>query len=159
MTRIILQALLLLLLPFAASVSAHVKFSEAERTIIRLQDERRGIDTIAHFLDSKDGKVAWRAAIALANIGDTSSRRALVRQLSKEIRPQAIQGIVFALGVLGVDQVSYTALKKVLPREPSNELFIALARTMPKENAGDFASVLDDSKLDPLSIADALVEI
>src|ERR1700730_12873381 len=91
-------ALLLVIALHSASFAQHIKFSEAERTIIRLQDERRGIDTIARYLDSKDEKVAWRAAIALANIKDSSSRKTLITHLSKETRKDVTDAIAFALG-------------------------------------------------------------
>ena len=39
--------LLFFILLHSAFAFAHVKFSEAERTIIRLQDERRGIDRLS----------------------------------------------------------------------------------------------------------------
>jgi cyclophilin family peptidyl-prolyl cis-trans isomerase/HEAT repeat protein len=138
---------------------AHVKFGADERTIIRLQDERRGIDTIEHFLNSKEEKVTWRAAIALANIADTSARSALIHQLNQDIRPKALEGIEFALGVLGPDKRSYDALLKVIPREPSDELFIALARAVPKDQLEGFAGTLNDSKTAPMHAANALVEL
>src|SRR5436190_9082050 len=97
---------------YAISSAQHIKFSQAERTIIRLQDNRQGIDTIASYLDSKDEKVAWRAAIALANIKDSGSRPVLVSRLLKETRHEVIDGIAFALGVLGADEKSYSALVK-----------------------------------------------
>ncbi len=125
------------------SFAQHVKFSEAERTIIRLQDERRGIDTITRYLDSKDEKVAWRTAIALANIHDTNSRHVLIRALGKETRPYVIDGIAFALGVLGPNAVSANAIFESLPKNRnSEEMFIALARTFPKENIKDLNLIL-----------------
>src|ERR1700730_13217142 len=96
-------ALLLVIALHSASFAQRIKFSQAERTIIRLQDERRGIDTIASYLDSKDEKVAWRAAIALANIKDTNSRSILIKQILKEVRPSVLNAIAFALGVMGPD--------------------------------------------------------
>jgi cyclophilin family peptidyl-prolyl cis-trans isomerase len=124
---------------------AHVKFSEAERTIIRLQDERRGVDTIIKYLASPDEKVAWRAAIALANIGDTTSRTALVKRLAKETRPLVIDGIAFALGVLGPDAMSSNGLIEKTSKGTkffSEELCIALARTTPIGNIEDLNFIL-----------------
>jgi cyclophilin family peptidyl-prolyl cis-trans isomerase/HEAT repeat protein len=126
-----------------STATAHIKFTEAERTIIRLQDERRGIDTIEKFLDSKDEKVAWRAAIALANIHDTTSRGSLVAHLAKETRPYVIDGIAFALGVLGPDAISANAIFENMPKNRySEEMFIGLARTFPKENIKDLNLIL-----------------
>ncbi|MDP4231606.1 MAG: HEAT repeat domain-containing protein, partial [Bacteroidota bacterium] len=107
--------LILLSLAFVLSHSSdafaqRIRFSEEERTIIRLQDDRHGIDTIARYLDSKNEKVAWRAAIALANIRDTSARSDLVNQLAKERRPSVFAAIAFALGVMGPDLRSFEAL-------------------------------------------------
>lgn len=135
--------LLTLCLLHSTSFAQHIKFSQAERTIIRLQDERRGVDTIARYLDSKDEKVAWRAAIALANIHDTNSRPALISHLAKETRPYVIDGIAFALGVLGPNALSANAIIENMPKNRySEEIFIALARTFPQENIKDLNLIL-----------------
>ncbi|MEI8135124.1 MAG: peptidylprolyl isomerase [bacterium] len=154
---------LLLLLPILLvmpSVSrSHVKFSDAERMIIRLQDERRGIETIAKFLDAKEEKVAWRAAVALANIGDTNSRVPLIARLNREARPYVIDGIAFALGVLKSNKNSYAALLKCAEREPSEQVYIGLGRTVSKDELSNLATFVNDRKAAPRIIASLLVEL
>ena len=91
--------LLLIMLPIGAYTQS-VHFSADERTIIELQDRRTGTDEIAKYLASPQAKTAWRAAVALANIGDSTSRAPLLKQLKKEKRPYVNDAIAFALGIL-----------------------------------------------------------
>lgn len=161
LTRIILFLFVASLL-HSPSSAQHVKFSQAERTIIRLQDERRGIDTIARFLDSKDEKVAWRAAIALANIHDTNSRPVLLSHLAKETCQSVIDGVAFALGVFGADETSYNALVKKSALSVSPELCIALGRAVPKERAGELAALFENfaaNEANALAISEGLIEL
>ncbi len=153
------------------SFAQHIKFSDAERTIIRLQDERRGIDTITRYLDSKEENVAWRAAIALANIADTTTRHTLILHLSKETRQDVIDGIAFALGVLGPDKEAAEALleKATKYNHFSEACYVALGRTFPKEDIKDLSPILGMalgakgkagySLSTPLGVSSALMEI
>ena len=159
MTYIRLQISFFLLLYFCSLVSAQVKFSDAERTIIRLQDERRGIDTISRYLDSKDEKIAWRAAIALANIKDSTSVKTLLSHLTKEKRQYVIDAIAFALGVFGPNQQAYKALSKIAKENPTTELFIALGRTVPKDDVESLSEILADTKTPAICSASALIEV
>lgn len=163
MTHIRIKIIFFLLVCFCSSSFAQrIKFSPAERTIIRLQDERRGIDTIASYLDSKDEKVAWRAAVALANIKDSASRPVLINRLSKEMRPLVIDGIAFALGILGSDEKSFNVLLKKCESTVSRELYIALGRTVPKERAGELGARFEDFAAkdeNALAVSEGLLEL
>lgn len=146
------------------SFAQHLKFSAAERTIIRLQDDRHGIDTIASYLDSKDEKAAWRAAVALANIHDTASRPALIRQFKKEKRQYVSDALAFALGALGPNTEVYRALSEKIHDKLTDQVAIALGRTVPKEMAKDLTIALglaNGAKLNTVShsISYALTEL
>ncbi len=155
---------LLALLVVSHSLFAQkVRFNTEERRVIELTDSRTGQTEIAGFLSSKNEKVAWRAAIGLANIADSNSRPVLLEHLSSESRPYVRDAIAFALGILGPNEKAYEALRKV-SKEPSDELAIAMARTVPKENIKDFVEVLGDwydkhSKMPMTGVASALTEL
>src|SRR5436190_2277812 len=144
---------------YAISSAQHIKFSQAERTIIRLQDERRGIDTIARYLDSKDEKVAWRAAIALANIHDSTSRAPLIARIIKENRHQVIDALSFALGVLGPNPEAYRAISSAASKFQTPEIFIALGRAVPKAEVSELADLIAKGNIPPICAANALLEI
>ena len=161
LTRIILFSFAISLL-HSSSFAQHITFSPAERTIIRLQDNRRGIDTIASYLESKEVKAAWRAAIALANIKDSTSRPVLLNRLTKETRPLVIDGIAFALGVLGPDEKSYNALVKKTETSVTRELCVALGRTVPKERAEELGALYESfssKDANALAISEGLIEL
>ncbi|HYM20831.1 MAG TPA: peptidylprolyl isomerase [Candidatus Kapabacteria bacterium] len=126
------------------TLSAHpfyaqkLHFSSDERTIIELQDRRTGTDKIEKFLSASNVRVARRAAFALANIDDTLTRPALVKHLENEKRPAVIDAIAFALGVLGSNDNVYRALlDKELTSGITDELAVALGRTVPKDQVND----------------------
>ena len=155
-----MRSILLFLLCFeSVSFAQLIKFTEPERRIIRLQDERQGADSILYYLDSKDEKVAWRAAIALANIKDSSARSGLLKRLMKENRPGVLDAIAFALGVIGPDAIVFKELSELAEKYPSIEIFIAMGRTVTKSDTKLLVQILEKSTAPPLAASSALIEI
>jgi cyclophilin family peptidyl-prolyl cis-trans isomerase/HEAT repeat protein len=138
----------------------YVHFSPEEKKIIELQDKRTGVDEIATYLSSSNEKVAWRAAIALGNIADTTARPFLRKALEKENRKYVIDGIAYALGLLGVDGQSYSALS-AKANSNSDEVYIAMGRTVPKTDAPAFIKTLvkENSPALERRISFALIEL
>ncbi len=137
-----------------------VKFSKEEKTIIELQDKRTGIDEIAKYLSSPNEKIAWRAAVALGNIGDTTARPILIKRLPAEKRELVSDAIVFSLGVLGANSKSYKAVADATNIFPNQEHFIALARCTPKTEISACTEYLMNSAIaHPKPVAFALTEL
>src|ERR1051325_7892011 len=133
--RISLAALALLL--FVAQAPAQVHFSKEERRIITLTDERRGVDTIASYLNSSNTRVAWRAAIGLANIGDTTVREKLLHDYEAESRDSVRDAEAFAIGMLGPNDQAYHNLGAF--GHPTHQRVIAWARTVLPAQIDNFA--------------------
>lgn len=131
-TRIVLIFTLLFLADTLFAQGA--KFNADEKKIIELADRRTGIDEIVKYLKSPNEHTASRAAIALANIGDTSTRGALIARIAKETRPVVTDAFAFALGVLGANAKSHEALVDVASTRFSDEIAVALGRTVTKES-------------------------
>ena len=163
------QLLLLLLCTMACSVGmkpltqpAPVKFSADERRIITITDERRDADSLLPYLTSSTIKVAWRAAIGIGNIGDTSIRSALLKYFLAEHRDSVADAEAFALGLLGPDENIFQALTEATSRHPTAERLIAIARTAAKADSASAAMIVgqlaDQKKISSLTEADAYVE-
>lgn len=118
---------------FAHQTDAKVTFSSLERKIIQWTDERHNADSVVLYLTHKDPSVAWRAAWALANMEDSSARSKLIQAIAKEERPVPLDGMAFALGVLGQSKQSYQTLMSVAKKYPTDDVFRAIGRTVPKE--------------------------
>ncbi|MEP7233969.1 MAG: HEAT repeat domain-containing protein, partial [Ignavibacteriota bacterium] len=160
MMHIRITIVVTLLLSLASKSTAQkTLFDESERTIIRLQDDRRGVDTIVQYLSSPKAKVAWRAAIALANIKDTTTRKPLIAHLKKENPPSVSEAIEFALGVLGPNAEVFKALSTFTEHGSSVELFIALGRTATKEDIPQLAEILRKKTTPARAAVGALIEI
>jgi len=114
-----------------------VKFSPKERRVITIADERRNPDSLLYYLHDQDEQVAWRAAIGLANLADTSTREGLQEIVGKEQRQKVRDGIYFALGVLGPTASSSDILVERIGAEHSYLLYEALGRVVPKDEVED----------------------
>ncbi len=137
-----------------------VKFSKEEKTIIELQDKRTDIDEIAKYLSSPNEKVAWRAAVALGNIGDSTARPILIKRLAAEKRELISDAITFALGILGANTKSFKAVATATELFPNQEHFIALARTTPANEITTCTEYLTRySTTHPKPVAYALTEL
>src|SRR5579871_1272585 len=95
---------LALLLSLGRVGFAQVHFNADERRIITLEDERRSADSVALYLTSSNTRTACRAAIALANIGDTFVRPTLSHYYHSERRDSVANAEAFALGLLGPNE-------------------------------------------------------
>lgn len=124
---------LIFTLSLVRQTDAKVTFSPLERKIIGWTDERRNADSVALYLTHNDPRVAWRAAWALANIEDSLARPKLIQVITKEERPVPLDGMAFALGVLGPSKQSYQALMAVAKKYPTDDVFRAIGRTVPKD--------------------------
>jgi cyclophilin family peptidyl-prolyl cis-trans isomerase/HEAT repeat protein len=139
-----------------------VKFSTDERRIITITDERRDPDSLLPYLTSNSIRVAWRAAIGIGNIGDTSIRPALLKYFLAEHRDSVADAEAFALGLLGTDEKTCQALTEATSRHPTAERLIAIARTATKADSASTAMIVgklaDEKKIGSLTEADAYVE-
>jgi cyclophilin family peptidyl-prolyl cis-trans isomerase/HEAT repeat protein len=93
--------LVLLILVVSVPLQAQ-PLSTEEREILMLQDQRSlGMGKLVSYLTHEQERLRYRAAIALANLQDTSTVRPLVQALSDEA-PQVRAAAAFALGQIGV---------------------------------------------------------
>jgi len=81
-----LSSLLVVLFLSSVSVRAQVTFNRDERRIITITDERRDADSLLPYLTNTSARTAWRAAIGIGNIGDTTVRAALLNYFLAEQR-------------------------------------------------------------------------
>ncbi len=143
-------------------VRSQVHFNEDERRIITLTDERRDADSLLPYLTSSNPRVAWRAAIGLANIGDTTVRDALIARFREEQRDSVADAEAFALGMLGPNGIALDALLNSLFARPTTAKLKALAGAATKESGPTAAKVpgkmMEAEKIDHLSAAKAYVE-
>lgn len=124
----------------ATVASSQVHFGKEERRIITLADERRAADTIASYLTSPNTRVAWRAAIGLANIGDTTTREVLRHAYENEKRDSVRDAEAFALGMLGPNDAVYRSIAAF--GLPTHHSIIALARTVPSLRINDVLDLM-----------------
>ncbi len=145
-----------------SSVSPQVHFSPDERRIITITDERRDADSLLPYLNSTTIKVAWRAAIGIGNIGDTSVRPALLKYFLAEQRDSVGDAEAFALGMLGHNEKTFQVLTKATVGHPTAERLKAIARTATKADSASAANIvgalIDEKKIDPLTEAEAYLE-
>jgi cyclophilin family peptidyl-prolyl cis-trans isomerase/HEAT repeat protein len=130
----------------AKSSGQTVHFSSQEKHLIQIIDDRRDPDSLEVFLNSSDSALAWRAAVGLANIGEKSSRKALIKQLASEQRPYVIDAIAFALGTLGPDSAATQALLTSAFKHSSIEILKAIGRTAPESFITPVEKYLDKSR-------------
>ncbi|HET6402792.1 MAG TPA: peptidylprolyl isomerase [Candidatus Kapabacteria bacterium] len=157
-----LSSLLVLLTLSSVPVRAQVTFNRDERRIITITDERRDADSLLPYLTNANTRTAWRAAIGIGNIGDTTVRAALVQAFLAEMRDSVSEAEAFALGLLGPDEKTYQALVTAALTHPSAECLEAIARTAPKEDSASAVTVVgtlvDRKKIDAMTEARAYVE-
>jgi cyclophilin family peptidyl-prolyl cis-trans isomerase/HEAT repeat protein len=160
---LILCSLLVLLASDITAARAQLKFSSEERRIITLTDERRNADSLIAYLSSPEIKVAWRAAIGIGNIGDTTVRSALLEHLLIETRDSVADAEAFALGLLGQDAATFYKLKSATASHPTLQRLLALSRIAPKGESATSAATLcgmlgEEHKIDRLTEAKAYGE-
>jgi cyclophilin family peptidyl-prolyl cis-trans isomerase/HEAT repeat protein len=117
------------------TASAQHHFTDAERRIITLVDEQRATDSVAMYLGDKNPDVAWRAAVGLANLRDTTARLSLIAALRSETRDTVRNAVAFALGILGPNANAATALAEATHTHSSLEVSRALGRVMDASGA------------------------
>src|SRR5438105_3208278 len=100
-------------------VHSQRKFTSDERRIITITDERRDADSLIPYLSSPNIQVARRAAIGIANIGDTNVRDALIKHFFREKRDSVADAEAFAIGMLGPSQTSFEVLMLTTPQHPT----------------------------------------
>ena len=159
---LILCSLLLSLINTSA-LYAQVHFNAAERQIITLTDERRNADSLIAFLSSPNIKVAWRAAIGIGNIGDTTVRSALLGCFLAEKRDTVADAEAFALGLLGPSVKVFNTLMDATSAHPTLQRLLALIRAAPEgENAAAAVklcgSLGEERKIDRLTEVRSYVE-
>jgi|GEM_PF-2209578 len=156
-----LSSLLVVLFLSSVSVRAQVTFNRDERRIITITDERRDADSLLPYLTNTSARTAWRAAIGIGNIGDTTVRAALLNYFLAEQRDSVADAEAFALGLLGPDKKTDEALTRAARAHPTLERLKAIARTTPKADSGSGAEIVHElasaAKIDPLMEADAYV--
>jgi HEAT repeat protein len=110
-----------------------VKFSPIERKLIEWTDAREHTDSIVSYLRHSDEKIAWRAAIGLANIQDSLTRPPLIKALREEKRESIQDAIAFALGCLGPNEASANAISYAAQENLSTTKLESLGRTVTNE--------------------------
>ncbi|MDP4289325.1 MAG: hypothetical protein Q8922_15530, partial [Bacteroidota bacterium] len=160
-TRFLIASLAILF--STQSSQAQVHFNAAERRIITLTDERRNADSLLQYLASPETRVAWRAAIGLANIGDTAVRPALIEHYATEVRDSVADAEAFALGMLGPNQSACEVILRGIIDHPSAIRLTALARTAPDNFTNTVVKVsamlVEQKKLQDRDHADALLRL
>ena len=145
-----------------STLRAQVHFSADERRIITITDERRDADSLLPYLASPTIKVAWRAAIGIGNIGDTSIRPALLTYFLSEQRDSVADAEAFALGLLGRDKNICQSLTDATMQHPTAERLKAIARTAIKADSASAAIIVgqlaDQKKIDAFTEADAYMD-
>jgi peptidylprolyl isomerase len=105
--------------------------SSVEREILQLQDERSlGNGKLVSYLSHADAHIRARAALALANIQDTTTTQPLLPLLS-DPSPKVRQMTAFALGLIGSARAQAFLLARLSAESDSSVLgriFEALAR-------------------------------
>src|SRR5260221_14656821 len=99
--RYTLPSLVLLSFIVSFPARAQLHFGPEERRILTLTDERRNADSLLPYLASPSARISRRAAIGIANIGDTTVRAALLKAYLLETRDSVADAEAFALGMLG----------------------------------------------------------
>ncbi len=139
-----------------------LRFSDDERRIITITDERRDADSLLPYLTNTNARTAWRAAIGLGNIGDSSVRDALLAAFLAEPRDSVADAEAFALGLLGPSENVNRALQSATTTHPTLERLLAIARTTTAKDSASAAMIvgdlIDHKKIDPLTEAKAYVE-
>ena len=147
---------------FSIPARAQVTFNRDERRIITITDERRDADSLLPYLASENTRTAWRAAIGIGNIGDTTVRAALLSAFLSERRDSVADAEAFALGLLGPDEKTNEALLNATRNHPTIERLEAIARTAPKQDRATAAeivgSLIDNKKIDALTEARAYLQ-
>ena len=162
--KCILSLLLLVTLGNAvARAQGHgLHFNADERRIITLTDERRDADSLLPYLTNENVRTAWRAAIGIGNIGDTTIRPALLNAFLHEQRDSVSDAEAFALGLLGPSEAINRELIQATAKHPTLERLIAIARTSVPANESSAAKIvgylIDKKKIDALTEAQAYVE-
>ncbi|HET6512138.1 MAG TPA: HEAT repeat domain-containing protein, partial [Candidatus Kapabacteria bacterium] len=110
-----------------------VKFSPIERKLIEWTDAREHTDSIVSYLRHSDEKIAWRAAIGLANIQDSLTRPPLIKALREEKRESIQDAIAFALGCLGPNEAAANAISYAAQEGLSTTKLESLGRTVTTE--------------------------
>ena len=153
---IVLCSFILSLIAGIPATRAQLKFSPEERRIITLTDERRNADSLIAFLSSPDIKIAWRAAIGVGNIGDTTVRAALLEHVLAETRDSIADAEAFALGLFGPDTNTFNKLISPTANHPTLQRLLAISRIAPKGEAIASAAKLcgmlgEEHKIDRLT--------
>ena len=147
----------------SSSYAQKIKFNATERKLITIIDERRNADSLAMYLADKNTDIAYRAAIGIANLEDTSVRPQLIARLAKETRPQVIDAIALALGILGANAEANKTLMKVSLSSPTNAVYTAIGRTVRKEDLSLLSSfaqkAIDGKKVSTQFVSRMLIEI
>jgi cyclophilin family peptidyl-prolyl cis-trans isomerase len=130
-------ALVLLAISFvycgSSTFAQGVRFNPIERKLIEWTDARAHTDSIISYLRHSDEKIAWRAAIGLANIQDTLTRPAIIKALREEKREAIQDALSFALGCLGPNESSASAINFAAHENLSVTKLESLGRTVTNE--------------------------
>lgn len=128
--RIFFAVVCTLLLSVSSAYSQQITFSPLERKVIEWTDARESPDSLIAYLRHSDEKVAWRAAIGLANLQDTNTREAIIRALREENRSSVQDAMAFALGCLGPNEAAGNTLLYQNNESPSIDKLEALGRVI-----------------------------
>jgi cyclophilin family peptidyl-prolyl cis-trans isomerase/HEAT repeat protein len=150
-------ALLSLAITIDASAQS-VKFSPLERKLITWTDTRDGADSLVAYLRHKDEQIAWRAAIGLANIQDTTKREAIIQAMREERRDNVTDAMCFALGCMGPNEAAGNAVLFQTREAPSVTKLEALGRTITEAQLPKTMQYLVE-ELKSRSILDALIQV
>jgi cyclophilin family peptidyl-prolyl cis-trans isomerase/HEAT repeat protein len=165
-TRFLLALSFAAFVPFgtpAAFAATGVHFSPVERHVIELIDAREPVDSLVPFLTDSDPHVAWRAAVGLANLGDTAARKFLIPRIKLETRDEVLDAVTFAIGILGPNAEAMDALASLAVMHPSRESWMALGRVAPKDRMNIISKIaqksLERHVAKPVVIADMMVRL
>lgn len=156
--RVVIAVFCMFALRVSRANSQPVTFSPLERKLIEWTDSRDRQDSLILYLRHENEKIAWRAAIGLANIQDTTTREAIIKALREEKRALVQDAMSFALGCLGPNEASGNTLLYQNTESPSIDKLEALGRTITEAQLTKALEYLIED-LKSRSALDALIQI
>lgn len=112
------------------TLAQQIRFSPIERKLIEWTDTREHADSLLAYVRHPDEKIAWRAAVGLANLQDTLTRPQIITALREDRRERVQDALAFALGCLGVSDAASSAINYSAQENATVAKLEALGRTV-----------------------------